>query len=240
MACADLLDRVHFQRGRLARTSRDGQAGRNAGVLEDYGDVAEGLLVLASVTSDPRWVALAGQLLDTVLQHFGDGKGGWYDTADDAELLIHRPQDPTDNATPSGAAAATTALIRYAALTGSDKHRSAAEASVGGLLPLLVEHPRFAGWAGVAAEAMLAGPAEVAVVGRLDDRRTAALIAAAWASPSAGAVVAIGDPVADPYAALLRGRPLVEGAPAAYVCRRFVCAAPVTTPEALTAALARP
>jgi uncharacterized protein len=240
-ACATLLERLHVTGdGRLLRTSRDDRAGRNAGVLEDHGDLAEGLLVLASVTSDKRWVDLAGSLLDAVLEHFGDASGGFFDTADDAEALIRRPQDPTDNATPSGAAAVTTALIWYAALTGSDRHREAAEASVAGLTALLAGHPRFAGWAGVAAEALLAGPAEVAIVGALDNPRTAALIAAAWGSASPGAVVAIGDPDREPYTALLVDRPLVGGGPAAYVCRRMVCRAPVTTAEALTAELSSP
>jgi uncharacterized protein YyaL (SSP411 family) len=39
---------------------------------------------------------------------------------------------------------------------------------------------------------------------------------------------------------LLAGRGLVNGAPAAYVCRQFTCQAPVTTPEQLRAALASP
>jgi uncharacterized protein YyaL (SSP411 family) len=54
--------------------------------------------------------------------------------------------------------------------------------------------------------------------------------------------MAVGDP-GDPRAAaaapLLAHRPAVNGAPAAYVCERFVCAAPVTDPEALAAQLRR-
>jgi uncharacterized protein len=237
VACADLLDRLHIAGGRLLRTSRDGRAGRNAGVLEDHGDVAEGLLALASVTSDQRWVARAGALLDAVLEHFRDGNGGFFDTADDAEVLIRRPQDPTDNATPSGAAAVTSALLSYSAITGSVPHREAAEASVAGLLPLLIGYPRFAGWAGAAAEALLAGPAEIAIVGPADDPRTQALVSVARRSTSPGAVVAVGEADGVPYTELLADRPLVGGAPAAYVCRRMVCQAPVTTPEALAKAL---
>ncbi|WP_460366844.1 thioredoxin domain-containing protein, partial [Actinocorallia lasiicapitis] len=122
---AELLERVHVRDGRILRTSRDGVAGANAGVLEDYADVAEGLIALHGVTGNPEYVRRAGALLDSVLAHFGDGEGGFYDTADDAEALFQRPQDPTDNATPSGASAAAGALLSYAALTGDHRHRDA-------------------------------------------------------------------------------------------------------------------
>ena len=119
---ARLLQDLHVEARaggtRLVRTSRDGVAGGHAGVLEDYGDLAEGLLALHQVTGDLQWLELAGRLLDTVLDHFPDGQGGFYDVADDAEQLLRRPQDPSDNATPSGASAVTGALVTYAALTG--------------------------------------------------------------------------------------------------------------------------
>ena len=49
------------------------------------------------------WLDFAGLLLDHVLARFTEPESGaLYDTAADAEKLIRRPQDPTDNATPSG------------------------------------------------------------------------------------------------------------------------------------------
>lgn len=124
---ADLLVRVHMDwHARLHRTSRDGTPGANSGVLEDYADVAEGFLTLASVTGEGVWVEFAGFLLDTVLLQFTSEDGALYDTAADAEALIRRPQDPTDNATPSGWTAAAGSLLSYAALTGSGLHRDAA------------------------------------------------------------------------------------------------------------------
>ncbi len=215
-ACADLLGRLHWTGGRLLRTSIDGRAGRNAGVLEDYADVAEGLLALFSATGDVRRLQAAKGLLEVVLVHFADGHGGFFDTADDAEQLVRRPQDPTDNATPSGLAAAAGALLTCAAMTGEDRYRAAAETALTTVAPLMGRHARFAGWAAAVGEALLAGPAEVVVLDRPDLLRVARL------GTSPGAVVVTGGPLAE-------GRP----AGAAYVCRQFVCAAPTTEPARL-------
>jgi len=231
--CADLLRDVHWTGERLLRTSRDGKPGSNAGVLEDYADVAEGLLALFSVTGDPCRLGGAESLLDVVLEHFADGRGGFHDTADDAEALVRRPQDPTDNATPSGASAAAGALLTYAAYTGSARHREAALASLRMVVPIMGRYARFAGWAAAVGEAALAGPVEVAVVGRTGDPMTEALVAVARRAPSPGAVVAVGAPDAGRGVPLLEGRPLVDGRAAAYVCRDFVCARPVTDPAEL-------
>jgi uncharacterized protein YyaL (SSP411 family) len=231
---ADLMRDLHWTGERLLRTSRHGRAGRNAGVLEDYGDLAEGLLALYAVTGDPRRAGDAAALLDVVLERFAAPDGGFYDTADDAEALVRRPQDPTDNATPSGASAAAGALLSYAALTGSSRHRAAAGRALATVTPLVARHARFAGHAAAVAEALAVGPAEVAIVGDPADPATRALLAAAWRATSPGAVVAFGEPGGVP---LLADRPLVGGGAAAYVCRSFACAAPVTTPEALHALL---
>jgi uncharacterized protein YyaL (SSP411 family) len=235
LAVARLIADVHLADGRLVRTSRDGMAGANAGVLEDYGDVAEGLLALYAVTGDAAHVATAGRLLDSVLDRFADGSGGFYDTADDAEALFRRPQDPADNATPSGGFAAAGALLSYAALTGSARHRDAARSALAPATLLADRHPRFAGWGLAVAEAAAAGPVEIVVVGPVDDDRTSALHRAALLSTAPGAVVAVGEGAGGPdgVVPLLQGRGLVDGAPAAYVCRDFACRMPVTTPEDL-------
>ncbi|MFF4949528.1 thioredoxin domain-containing protein [Streptomyces chattanoogensis] len=233
---ADLLVRVHMDwQARLHRTSRDGTAGANSGVLEDYADVAEGFLALASVTGEGVWVEFAGFFLDTVLVQFTTPDGALYDTAADAETLIRRPQDPTDNATPSGWTAAAGALLSYAALTGSALHRDAADRALGIVTALGGRAPRFIGWGLAVAEAALAGPREVAVVGPRDDPATAALHRAALLGTAPGTVVALGAPGSDDAAEipLLMDRPLVDGRPAAYVCHHFTCERPTTDPEEL-------
>ena len=216
VACADLLRDLHTVDGRLLRTSIGGRAGRHAGVLEDHADLAEGLLALFAATGDLSRLEDAQRLLDVVLDHFPDGAGGFYDTADDAEQLVRRPQDPTDGATPSGLAAAAGALLTCAAMTGSARYRDAAEAALSTVAPLLSRAARFAGWAAAVGEALVAGPAEVVVLDRPD------LLAVARRATAPGAVVVTAGPLAD-------GRP----AGAAYVCRGFVCETPTTDEDRL-------
>ncbi|WP_405569242.1 thioredoxin domain-containing protein [Streptomyces phaeochromogenes] len=240
LGAADLLVRLHLdEHARLARTSKDGRVGANAGVLEDYADVSEGFLALASVTGEGVWLEFAGFLLDHVLVQFTDEESGTlYDTAADAEKLIRRPQDPTDNATPSGWSAAAGALLSYAAQTGAEPHRAAAERALGVVKALGPRAPRFIGWGLATAEALLDGPREVAVVGPVDDPATKELHRAALLATAPGAVVAVGAPDSDELP-LLAERLLVSGEPTAYVCRNFTCDAPTTDVDRLREALGR-
>ncbi|MEU0649360.1 thioredoxin domain-containing protein [Streptomyces umbrinus] len=240
LGAADLLVRLHLdEHARLARTSKDGRVGANAGVLEDYADVSEGFLALASVTGEGVWLEFAGFLLDHVLVQFTDEESGTlYDTAADAEKLIRRPQDPTDNATPSGWSAAAGALLSYAAQTGAEPHRAAAERALGVVKALGPRAPRFIGWGLATAEALLDGPREVAVVGPVDDPATRELHRAALLATAPGAVVAVGAPDSDELP-LLAERLLVSGEPTAYVCRNFTCDAPTTDVDRLREALGR-
>jgi uncharacterized protein YyaL (SSP411 family) len=233
VACAELMVGLHLMDGRLRRTSRDGRAGTAAGVAEDYGDLAEGLLALHQATTDPRWLDAAGDLLDTALARFADGSGGFFDTADDAERLVRRPKDPTDNAAPSGQSALANALVTYSALTGSLAHRQAGEDALRPVSSLGVQQPRFLGWALAAGEALVSGPLQVAIVG---EGGRGPLTSTARTRRPPGAVVVSGEPDA-PGMPLLATRPLVRDAAAAYVCRGMVCDAPVTDVAALAEAL---
>jgi uncharacterized protein YyaL (SSP411 family) len=177
---------------------------------------------------------VTGELLNTSLAQFADGLGGFFDTAADAEPLFTRPRSMADNAEPSGQSALAGALLTYSALTGSVRHREAADRAVAAAAVPAAENPRFAGWTLAVAEAMLAGPLQVAVAGEGPEARE--LLRVARASTSPGLVTAHGSPEAAGIP-LLAHRPLVDGQAAAYLCRGFVCDRPVTTPEDLASAL---
>ncbi|MHB1613242.1 MAG: thioredoxin domain-containing protein [Actinomycetes bacterium] len=248
---ADLLLRVHRRPdGRLVRASRDGVAGSPPAVLEDYADLAEGLLALYAATADPSWLQVAGQLLDVALADFRDADGTFYDAATPAVApgvgspsegvppLVRRPQDATDSPTPSGVSALAGALLGYAAYTGSEAHRHAAEAALGMVTPLVRQHPRSLGWGLAVAEALADGPREVAVLGPIGDRARGVLHRIALAGTAPGVVVAVGPYGSDleqPGCPLLADRPGAAGPATAYICRHFSCLAPTTDPQVLAA-----
>ena len=236
---ADLVLGTHRVDGRLRRSSRDGRVGAADGVLADHAWLADGLLALHQATGAAHWLSSAVELLDTALARFADPEhsGAYFDTAHDAEALVRRPADPTDNATPSGASTLAGALLTASALAGSTEHRAAAEAALNraGLLPTRI--PRAAGHWLTVAEALALGPLQVAVVGADDDPGRVELLATARARVPGGAVVLAGEPDGSGEG-LLAGRTQVDDRAAAYVCRGFVCDRPVTSPEELAELLA--
>jgi uncharacterized protein len=224
--------------GRLGRSWKDGRAS-GRGVLEDYANLADGLLALYEATFDERWFATARSLADAILDRFADPTGGFFDTAIDHEQLVTRPKDVQDNATPSGSAMAAFVLVRLAALTGESRYRAAGERALATTTPYLVRYPTaFAQWL-QAADFSLAPVAEVAIVGDLDDPATRELLqqaAGGYVPNRVVAASALGDgPSAVP---LLADRTRLKGRPTAYVCRDFACRLPVTDADALRDQLA--
>lgn len=237
--CARFLLDTHLVDGRLRRASLDGVVGAPPGVLEDYAWLATGLLALYQATGEPDWLAAAQLLLDTAVDRFADPEhpGSWFDTADDAESLVARPRDPVDGATPSGASTLAEALLTASAVADVDRalrYRELADLTLARGALLLARAPRSAGhWLAVA-EAAVRGPIQVAIAATEKSSAATELLAAARAAAPGGAIVLAAPPDVAP---LLTDRPLVDGHPAAYVCRGSVCDLPVTDPAALTAAL---
>jgi len=230
-AAADITGGLLTSDGRLGRSWKDGRA-VGAGILEDYACLAEGLLALYEATFDERWFGLARSLVDIVIEHFADPGGGFFDTADDHEILVTRPKDVQDNATPSGGAVATEVLLRMAALTGDGRYRTVAEGALASIAPLAGRYPTaFARWLG-AIDLALGEIAEVAIVGALDEAGTRELLAVAAEASGARVVALAADPSASDVP-LLEGRDRIGGRPTAYVCRGFACQVPVTDPAAL-------
>jgi hypothetical protein len=233
-----LLDQMLNARGRLWRTHKDGVSRIN-GYLEDYAQVIDGLLELYQTTFETRWFVEAQRLADTVLDHFRADDGGFYDTSDDHEELILRPRSLQDNATPSGSSTMAYNLLRLAGYTAETRYEEAALGLYRALGSALSEYPMAFGQMLLGVDFYVRRPQEIAIVGDPAAERTDALLDVVRGHYRPQALVALAPKTPDPNTvpALLRTRTLRDGAPTVYVCENFVCAAPVTTPEALAAVL---
>jgi len=242
IAAADAILRgLRKEGGRLGRSWKDGRA-TGEGVLEDYANLADGLLALYEATWDERWFVAARELADQILARFRDPSGGFFDTADDHERLVARPKDLQDNAVPSGGSMATLVLLRLAALTGEGRYRAAAEEAIRQVTTFAGRYPGgFSNWL-TAIDFALAPVLEIAIVGDASDPATRALLAPTRDGYRPHQVVALADAAAAAPSAvpLLADRSQVDGRPTAYVCRGFACRLPVTEPADLRAQLAEP
>jgi len=235
--------------GRLLRTYRDGQA-KLLGYLEDYACVADGLLALYEATFNPRWLAEATELADSMVKLFWDEKAGaFYDTGSDHEVLVVRPRDVFDNAQPCGGSVAADVLLRLAVITGNQEYTTKGAAPLTALGDLMGRAPAGTGhWLG-ALDFYLSAPKEIAIIGPREDPATQDLVDTVFSRYLPNKVVAgtssppltkgrpgrVSSPIDLP---LLHDRGMVDGKPTAYVCQNYACRLPVTGPEALAAQLA--
>jgi uncharacterized protein YyaL (SSP411 family) len=230
-AAGAILAGLRRSDGRLGRSWKDERAS-GEGVLEDYADLADGLLALYEASGDERWFDEARTLADAILERLRDPAGGFFDTADDHETLVTRPKDLQDNAVPAGGSMASLVLLRLAALTGDARLRDAADSAMAPVVALVGRYPTaFANWLS-AIHLAVDGIDELAIVGTSPElvgiaaeRFRPNLVVAVAAAPGASSVP------------LLAGREPIDGRPTAYLCRNFACRLPVTDPDALRAQL---
>jgi uncharacterized protein YyaL (SSP411 family) len=221
-----LLGPLSTSEGRLHRTFRAGQA-KGTGYLEDYADVANGLLELHVATGELRWLEEANRLARLAVELFADEqRGGFFLSPADGEELVARKKDLEDHPTPSGNAMLAFVLLKLARIYGDDELEHLAVGVfrlVHGAIP---RAPAAFGHVLSALALHFSPPREIAIVGPVDSP-----VARAALEPfEPDTVVAVGPSEAIP---LLAGKSLVDGRPAVYVCERFACQAPVTEPAAL-------
>ncbi len=229
-----LLSAMRDANGRLLRTYSDGRA-RLPGYLEDHAFLLEALVTLYESTFEERWFLAARDLADTILERFADPEqGGFFSTASDHETLIARRKDLEDAPIPAGGSSAAFGLLRLAALSGEQRYEVAASDALRLAHELAPRHPVAFGHLLAAIDFSLAPAREVALVGEPLDRLLG--VVRARLRPH---LVLAGAPAADaaPGVPLLRERAPIGGRPAAYVCERFACRAPVTEPAQLAALL---
>jgi len=220
--------------GALLRTWKDGVAKFNA-YLEDYAFLIEGLTTLFETTGEFRWLTKALAFSVVMIKEFWDeDAGGFFFTGTSHENLIVRSKDFFDNATPSGNSVAALVLLKLALLSGNEKYRDIATATLGAIADQARRYPSGFGYALSAADFLLSTPKEIAIVGN-DPFDIQPLLREVWRTYLPNKVVAASFGV--DVIPLLENRPLVNDLPTAYVCVHYACQKPVTDPIELGAQL---
>jgi len=234
-----LLSRMR-ERNRMRRSYKDGRA-TMAGYLEDQAAVADGLLSLYAATFDTQWLDEARRLLHEMLIAFWDeGRAVFFDTAVDHERLLVRPQDVTDNASPSGTSMAVDVLLRAGTLLGQESWVSTARRILEQLGPTAAKAPLAFGRLLAALDFHLSRPVELAVIGAPAAPRTRQFLDSVRSRFLPNMLVALATSGANPAGLpLLADRPTIGAAPTAYLCEGFTCRTPTTDPAELDSQLDR-
>ncbi|MGH2588245.1 MAG: thioredoxin domain-containing protein, partial [Dehalococcoidia bacterium] len=219
---------------KVLRTWKGGRA-KLDGYLEDYALLADGLLAVSSLTFEPRWLREAIGVTASMVHRFWESDpGAFYDTATDAERLIVRPRDFTDNAVPAGNSVATGVLLKVAALTEDAEDHRRAEIVLAGHRDAMVRYPNAFGELLGALDLYLGPVTEIAIVGERTATDTRALLREAYARFRPVSLV-IGRSPEDTESAgftpLFEERGQRDGKATAYVCVGHTCGAPATEPE---------
>ena len=218
-----LLGPLSDEAGRLRRSRRDGRTS-GAGYLDDYANVAHGLLELHVATGELRWLREAYRLALLAVELFADEQhGGFFLAPSDGEQLVARTKELDDHPLPSGNSMLAHVLLRLARIYGDDELERRGVSVLRLLRPALERAPSAFGWGLVALDLHLSPPRELAIAGPVDSEVARAALEP-WQPRT---VVAVGPAEDVP---LLAGKGLVGGRPAVYVCERFACQAPVTDP----------
>ena len=215
---------------KLLRTWKDGRAKLNA-YIEDYANLADGLVDLFQVSGEVRYLKEAKRLADLMITEFWDEEnGGFFFTANDHEELIVRTKDFYDNATPSGNSIAADVLLKLAKLTSDEKYERFASTVLRLAAAQLKRHPQGFGRTLSAIEFFLGDSKEIVLMGDEDGN----LGREVWSEYRPGKVVvpANGSTESE-MIPLLQGRAAIDGKTTAYVCENFACRMPVTTVEEL-------
>ena len=228
-----VLDALRGGDGGLLRSWRAGQAGIGA-FLEDYAYFGGALVDLYEAGGPEDLLHEALRLAERIREEFGSDEGAFYSTARSGETLVLRHREGHDGAIPSANATAALLLARLGAHFGRDDLRQAAQDALRAYGKAVGRQPRAFAWTLMAADFLLEGPIELALVGSGAAREALERAVAGAFLPNR---VVAHQETATSALPLLAGKSLVSGQAALYVCRDFACQAPVTRPEDVPAAL---
>jgi uncharacterized protein YyaL (SSP411 family) len=233
--------------GGLPRRSWRRGSGSGPGFAEDCAFIVQAWLDLYEATFDKGWLERAERLQRVMDEQFWDpGKGGYFNSAEEAADVVVRLKEDYDGAEPAASSTAAMNLLRLSSLTGDEGLRERGRRAIAAFRGRWEEAPHAMPQLLCAFESALEPPRHVVITGdpgspdfaalaavvheRLGPRRTLIALdgaqgARAWFSARSPWLAQVGA---------------ADARPTAYVCEEFACRAPARTPGELRKALGYP
>jgi hypothetical protein len=225
---------------RLHHAWHNGKRG-GLGFADDYAHMIRAALVLWELVGDKRYLEQAKKWTVTLNEHYWDSMlGGYFTTADDADPLIVRARMLFDQPVPSANSTMIAQLARLYQATGEQAYAQRAD-------------QLFQAFAGEAARAfistgsyfsaieMAVAGLQIVIVGPITNPKTHELNAAVLGRALPNRLLVVVSPEESlPEGHPAHGKTMINGQPAAYICQRGTCSAPITNPVALSQALQLP
>ncbi|MGI9437528.1 MAG: thioredoxin domain-containing protein [Geminicoccaceae bacterium] len=222
---------------RIAHSFRDGRT-LDLGFVDDYAAMADAALGLFQQTGRADYRVQAAGWVAYLDDHFRDpDHGGYFQTADDASDVLVRPKNAQDGPSPAGNGLMATVLARLFDLTGDERFQRRANELMTVFAGEARENPAVHATL-LSGLAMLDRPVQIVLVGATDEhafealRRTALEIA-----PPGATVQAIAPDASLPQGHPAKGKGMVDGKSAAYLCEGQTCRLPITDTAVLVDAL---
>jgi len=229
-----------YVNGRLMHYHRAGHVVEKA-FLDDYAFLILGLIDLYEVSLDLRWLRHARSLAEQMIDLFaGEGEGGFFMTARDAERLLTRDKPAYDGALPSGNSVAALVLLKLGTILMVDRLTEQAEKVLRWFSAQIAESPTSFTAMLLALDYRLGPTQEIVIAGAASDAQPLieefrrhflpnATLLFRETGPQGGALT---DLV--PFTEDLT--PINDRA-TVYLCGNYACLRPITTAEDLAEAL---
>ena len=232
--CASFLRRDVDVDGVLHRSFGGGSA-RIPAFLEDYAQLADGLMALYEATLNLEWLTWARDLIGRMVVLFADDdESDFYDTSAQHDQLAIRPRELQDGATPSGSSTASDVLIRMGQLTSDEAMIERANAVLRSMRDFMEDQPLGFGRYLSAACRLLGTLREIAIATPNGDAGVRDFQEAVYRRFEPNAVIGLVSDEAQAMMPWLADRPVRNNQATAYLCEQFVCLPPVTVPADLS------
>ena len=219
--------------GSLLHSFRNGEA-KITGYADDYAFLIWGIIELYHVTFKPKYLMLAIDLNNYLLNHFWDKtNGGLFFTSDTNEKLLTRTKEAYDGAVPSANSVTMYNLIRLARITGKIDLEEKAKQIGKTFSTQISKMPQGYTQMMVGLDFAIGPSFEIVIVGNKDKKNTQKIIQSINSFYLPNKVVILKEPdiknsLIEELAPFIKDYNQIKNQETIYVCKNQMCQLPIT------------